>query len=46
MLTDHHGQVTERVSQVLLGEDPQSLEWTFGAGQWDRFVRNVVCGTP
>lgn len=46
MLTDHRGQVTERVSQVLLGEDPQSLEWTFGAGQWDRFVRNVVCGTP
>lgn len=46
MLTDRYDQVTERVSQVLLGDPQQSLEWTFGAGQWDRFVRNVVCGEP
>ena len=46
MLTDHYGQVTERVSQVLLGDPQQSLEWTFGAGQWDRFVRTAVCGAP
>jgi hypothetical protein len=46
MLTDEYDQVTERVAQVLLGEEPQSLEWTFGAGQWDRFVRSVVCEAP
>ena len=46
MITDRHDQVTERVSQVLLGDPQQSLEWTFGAGQWDRFVRSVVCGEP
>jgi hypothetical protein len=46
MLTDQYAQVTERVSQVLMGDETQALEWTFGAGQWDRFVRNVVCPAP
>ncbi len=46
MLTDEYAQVTERVSQVLMGDETQALEWTFGAGQQDRFVRNVVCPVP
>ena len=46
MITDRHDQVTERVSQVLLGDPQQSLEWTFAAGRQDRFLRDVVCGTP
>jgi hypothetical protein len=46
MLTEHYDQVTERVSQVLLGDPQQSLEWTFAAGQQDRFLRDVLCGTP
>ncbi len=46
MITDHYDQVTERVAQVLMGEEPQSLQWTFGAGQADRFLRDVVCSVP
>jgi hypothetical protein len=46
MLTDEYAQVTERVSQALMGDETQTLEWAFGAGQWDRFVRNVVCPAP
>jgi hypothetical protein len=46
ILTDHHGQVTEHASQVQLGDEQQSLRWTFGAGRWDRFRRDVSCGTP
>jgi hypothetical protein len=46
MITDHYDQATERVSQVLLGDPQQSLEWTFAAGQQDRFLRDVVCSVP
>ena len=43
MITDNYDEITERVAQVLLGDEPQSLEWTFRAGHSDRFLRNVVC---
>lgn len=46
MITDQYDQVTERVAQVLMGEQPQSLQWTFAAGQADRFLRDVVCSVP
>jgi hypothetical protein len=46
MVTDNHARLTERVSQVLLGDPEQSLQWTFAAGQRDRFLRDVVCDVP
>jgi hypothetical protein len=45
VLTDEHAQVTENVEQSLHGDPFQSLAWSFAAGDTDRFVRNVVCGT-
>jgi hypothetical protein len=45
VLTDEHAQVTENVEQSLHGDAFQSLAWSFAAGDTDRFVRNVVCGT-
>ncbi len=44
-LDDRHAQVTERTQQSLLGDPFQSMAWSFAAGDTDRFVRNVVCGT-
>jgi hypothetical protein len=46
MLTDHHGQVTEEVSQVLLPGDGalgQSLYVAFGAGQTDYWIPQQNC---
>jgi hypothetical protein len=44
-IDDRHAQVTEKVQQSLLGDPFQSMAWSFAAGDTDRFVRNVVCGT-
>jgi hypothetical protein len=44
-LDDRHGQVAEKVQQSLLGDPFQTMAWSFAAGDTDRFVRNVVCGT-
>jgi hypothetical protein len=44
-LDDRHGQVTEQAQQSLLGDPFQSLAWSFAAGDTDRFVEKVVCGT-
>ncbi len=43
-LTDHYGQVTENVAQVLLGNPVQVLAWRFTAGQRDDFDRLLSCG--
>jgi hypothetical protein len=49
-MDDRHEQVTERTQQSLLpsvpGDPFQSMAWSFAAGDTDRFIRNVVCGTP
>ncbi len=42
---DRDAQVTEQAQQSLLGDPFQSLAWSFAAGDTDRFVRKVVCGT-
>jgi hypothetical protein len=44
-LDDRHGQVTEQLQQSLLGDPFQSLRRSFAAGDTDRFVEKVVCGT-
>jgi hypothetical protein len=45
VLDDRHGQVTEKTQQSLLGDPFQSHAWSFAAGDTDRFVRKLVCGT-
>jgi hypothetical protein len=44
-MDDRNAQVTERTQQSLLGNPFQTMAWSFAAGDTDRFVRNVVCGT-
>jgi hypothetical protein len=44
-LTDERAQVTESGEQSLHGETFQSMAWSFAAGDTDRFVRKIVCGT-
>jgi hypothetical protein len=44
LLTDHIGEITERVSQVLQGVPEQSLKWGFAAGGLDFYDRDVSCG--
>jgi hypothetical protein len=46
MLTDNYGEVTERGSQIILGQPRQFKAWTFGAGQHDYFRGRVGCGLP
>ena len=43
-LTDSYGQVYERASQELLGQDKQSLSWVLGAGEFDRYLLKEQCG--
>jgi len=44
-LDDRHGQVTEQRQQSLLGDPFQSWRRSFAAGDTDRLVEKVVCGT-
>ncbi len=42
---DRRAQVTEQAQQSLLADPFQSKAWSFAAGDTDRFVEKVVCGT-
>jgi hypothetical protein len=44
-LDDRRAEVTSDVQQTLLSDPPQSLRRQFAAGDFDRFVEKVVCGT-
>jgi hypothetical protein len=45
VLSDRRAQVSEKAAQVLLGDPRQSLSWRFAAGGYDRFARELLCGT-
>lgn len=44
-LTNRSGQVTERGTQILLGDPRQSLIWRLGAGRADYYAQRALCGT-
>lgn len=44
-LDDRRGEVSWDVQQTLLSDPPQSMRTHFAAGDLDRFVEKVVCGT-
>ena len=44
-LDDRHGEVASEVQQSLLADPLQSMRRHFAAGDLDRFVEKVVCGT-
>ncbi len=46
LLTDNYGEVTQQLSQTLLGDPPQSMTSTFSAGQVDEFSFATACGAP